>query len=192
MTGGLMTGAVRRRHAKKSSTSRFVKPAKPSSGYNYFYQDETSRVRRREGARYQHYAKVILRRREMSSSHDGEAHQQISSSSTSSSSPEKNKSPNRTALVGGRWKALPTDTAEIFAMKARAGLELYHANKALWAVLEQVLAKHAAAEAAEGGDGVQQVDMAQQQHQMQQAAVSADALRDKQIEAFAHLVSFLY
>lgn len=101
-----------------SSSKRLAmqKPTKPASGYNIFYRGATKRARRREDAQRLYNEKVM---RMPSDAQPGAT--------------------NKTKLIGGQWKTLQTHTRDLFAIRSKDELEMYHTSKALWSVLERIL-----------------------------------------------------
>ena len=92
------------------------KPTKPASGYNIFYQGATKRARKREEAQR------IFNERIMRMSADAQP-----------------GATNKTKLIGGQWKTLQPHTRDLFAIRSKDELEMYHTSKTLWSVLERIL-----------------------------------------------------
>jgi len=91
---------------KRPSTQ---KPTKPASGYNIFYKGATLRARRREIAQ-RLYAERVLHH-----------------------PPGSHPNPcNKTKLIGGQWKDLQAHARELFSIRSKDELEIYHVRKMLW------------------------------------------------------------
>ena len=100
------------------------KPTKPPSGYNIFYAGESKRTRGRERAELAYFHRVLQRQ---------------STSGSDGSDPSAPTSKNKTKFIGGKWKALRPHSRELFAIRSRDELEVYHVNKMLWGVLDRLL-----------------------------------------------------
>lgn len=100
------------------------KTTKPPSGYNIFYAGESKRTRGRERAELAYFHKVLRRQ---------------SASASDESDPSPPTSKNKTKFIGGKWKALRPHSRELFAIRSRDELEVYHVNKMLWGVLDRLL-----------------------------------------------------
>ena len=107
------------------SPSLAKKPTKPPSGYNIFYACESKRTRCRERAEVAYFHKVLSRSAE---------------STTDGLSQQQPKSKNKTKFIGGKWKHLRPHSRELFAIRSRDELEIYHVDKMLWGVLDRLLA----------------------------------------------------
>mmetsp|Transcript_23694 Transcript_23694/g.68175 ORF Transcript_23694/g.68175 Transcript_23694/m.68175 type:complete len:148 (+) Transcript_23694:322-765(+) len=136
----------------------YKKPTKPASGYNIFYKGATSRARNREKAERKYAEKILLT---------------VQSDSSPASS-------NKTKLIGGQWKGLQPHSRDLFSIRSKDELEVYHMSKALWGVLERLLQPLQEDEA----------KAAKMKEQRKSAAASTDfvALRKHTNE---HLVHFL-
>ena len=91
-----------------------LKPSKPPSGYNIFYQFESKRARNRERAR-----KLYISRSSQYKSKFGVA-------------------ANKTRLIGGKWKDMSPHSQSVFIVRGKNELEVYIARKALWAANEHM------------------------------------------------------
>lgn len=111
-----------------SYTSLAKRPTKPPSGYNIFYAGESKRTRGRERAELAYFHKVLQRKID-------EDNDQATSAAAASPPTSKNK----TKFIGGKWKALRPHSREVFAIRSRDELEVYHVNKMLWGVLDRLL-----------------------------------------------------
>lgn len=92
------------------------RPTKPASGYNIYYQSATRRARKREEALRLFNEKVMRM--------------------------PPNAQPgllNKTKFIGGQWKTLIPFTRELYDIRSKDELELYHTSKVLWAVLDRIL-----------------------------------------------------
>jgi len=91
------------------------KPTKPASGYNIFYKGATQRARRREIAQ-RLYAERVLHY-----------------------PPGSHPNPcNKTKLIGGKWKDLQAHARELFSIRSKDELEMYHVRKGLWLAEDRV------------------------------------------------------
>ena len=90
------------------------KPAKPSSGYNIFYQAESRRARNRERSR----KRFVSRFPQNNTKYDQAA--------------------NTTRLIGGKWKGLSPNSQSLFFLRGKNELELYNTRKVLWAANEHM------------------------------------------------------
>ena len=123
--GSLAESLSTRRHEKK--------PTKPASGYNMYYQAQTKRVRKREAALQLFEDRVIL----PGSSSDPMEIAAAIGENVAEQSPTKKA--NATIFIGSKWKNLPKDVKDMYAIKSKAELERYHANKKVWTALDNVL-----------------------------------------------------
>ena len=114
-----------RRHGKK--------PTKPASGYNLYYQAQTKRVRKREAALQLFEDRVIL----PGSSSDPMEIAAAIGENVAEQSPTKKA--NATIFIGSKWKNLPKDAKDMYAIQSKAELERYHANKKVWTALDNIL-----------------------------------------------------
>ena len=91
-----------------------LKPSKPSSGYNIFYQSESKRARDRERAR-----KLYL-------------------SCSSCNKPEHEKPANKTRFIGNKWKNLSQHEQDLFYIRGKNELDIYQVNKSLWTAADKM------------------------------------------------------
>ena len=46
---------------------------------------------------------------------------------------------NKTKAIGGQWKTLKPHTRDLFAIRSKDELEVYHMSKSLWTALERIM-----------------------------------------------------
>jgi hypothetical protein len=95
-----------------------LKPTKPPSGYNIFYQSESKRARDRERAR-----KLYLSR-------------------SSCNKPEHEQPANKTRFIGNKWKNLSQHEQELFYIRGKNELGIYQVNKSLWTAADKMSCRH--------------------------------------------------
>ena len=120
--------------AERLSTRRHEKkPTKPASGYNFYYQDQAKRVRKREAALQLFEDRVIL----PGSSSDPMEIAAAIGDNIADLSPSKKT--NTTIFIGSKWKNLSKEVKDMYAIQSKAELERYHANKKVWTALDNIL-----------------------------------------------------
>ena len=97
----------------------YDKPTKPASGYNIYYRYATIAARNREIAEHLYMERVLLKK--------------------PSGTPTKTRSSNKTKQIAQWWLHIQPHTRDMFTIRSRDDLEVYHVRKALWAARDQLL-----------------------------------------------------
>ena len=106
----------------KSSPSKrlpYDKPTKPASGYNIYYRYTTMAARNREIAERLYMDRVLLRK--------------------PSGTPTKTHSSNKTKQIAQMWLHVQDHTKDMFTIRSRDDLEVYHVRKSLWGARTQFM-----------------------------------------------------